>query len=58
MVNAANTDKDLAHLEAALSKFDCTITNITAQYAAIAVQGPKSKERCRFSPAAWPSPSR
>lgn len=44
VVNAANTDKDLAHLEAALSKFDCTITNITAQYAAIAVQGPKSKE--------------
>ena len=44
VVNAANTDKDLAHLETALAKFDCTITNITAQYAAIAVQGPKSKE--------------
>ena len=44
VVNAANTDKDLAHLEAARQKFDCTLTNITTKYAAIAVQGPKSKE--------------
>ena len=43
VVNAANTDKDLAHLEAARQKFDCTLTNITTKYAAIAVQGPKSK---------------
>ena len=27
VVNAANTDKDLAHLEAARQKFDCTLTN-------------------------------
>ena len=44
VVNAANTDKDLRHLRAALEGYNCTITNITADFAAIAVQGPKSKE--------------
>lgn len=44
VVNAANTDKDFAHLMAIVKDFDCTITNITADWAAIAVQGPKSKE--------------
>lgn len=44
VVNAANTEKDLAHLLAAKEGFDCTLTNITDKYAAIALQGPKSKE--------------
>ena len=44
VVNAANTGKDLVHLNQALKDYDCTITNITGDYAAIAVQGPKSKE--------------
>ncbi len=44
VVNAANTEKDLAHLMHELEKFDATITNVTADYAAIAVQGPKCKE--------------
>ena len=44
VVNAANTDKDLEHLMGIIGDYDCTITNITADYAAIAVQGPKSKE--------------
>ena len=44
VVNAANTEKDLAHLRAALTGFDCTITDITKDWAAVAVQGPKSKE--------------
>ena len=44
VVNAANTDKDLAHLNKVIQGFDCSITNITPDYAAIAVQGPKSKE--------------
>lgn len=44
VVNAANTDKDLGHLQAALQGYNCTITNITTDFAAIAVQGPKSKE--------------
>lgn len=44
VVNASNTDKDIAHLNKYLKDFDCTITNITPDYASIAVQGPKSKE--------------
>ena len=44
VVNAANIDKDLEHLNRALSGFDCTITNISDQWASIAVQGSKSKE--------------
>ena len=44
VVNAANIDKDLEHLNRALSGFDCTITNISDQWASIAVPGPKSKE--------------
>ncbi len=44
VVNAANTEKDLAHLRPVAEGYDCTITDITADWAAIAVQGPKSKE--------------
>ena len=44
VVNAANTDKDLAHLERYIGKFDAKMTVITDQWAAIAVQGPKSEE--------------
>ena len=44
VVNAANTDKDLAHLNKILPDYNCSITNITGDVAAIAVQGPKSKE--------------
>ena len=44
VVNAANTDKDLVHLRKALEGYDCTITDITKEWAAVAVQGPKSKE--------------
>ncbi len=44
IVNAGNTDKDLEHLCEVIKDFDCTLTNITADWASIAVQGPKSKE--------------
>ena len=44
IVNAGNTDKDLEHLNKEIKKFDCTMTNITADWASVAVQGPKSKE--------------
>ena len=44
VVNAANTDKDLEHLMPIVKNYDCKLTNITADWAAIAVQGPKSKE--------------
>ena len=44
VVNAANTEKDLAHLNRCVIGYDCTVTNISAEWASIAVQGPKSKE--------------
>ena len=44
VVNAANIDKDLAHLTPIVKDYNCTITNISAEYASIAVQGPKSRE--------------
>ena len=40
VVNAANTDKDLAHLLPIAKNFNVKITNITADWASIAVQGP------------------
>ena len=44
VVNAANTEKDLAHLHQYIGGYYCRITNITGDWASIAVQGPKSKE--------------
>ena len=43
VVNAANTDKDWAHLSEQVKGYDCRLQNITAEWAAIAVQGPQSK---------------
>ncbi len=43
IVNASNTDKDLAHFAQYLPEFDCTLTNITATYSSIAVQGPDAE---------------
>ena len=43
IVNASNTDKDLAHFARYLPDYDCTITNITDTYSSIAVQGPDSE---------------
>ena len=42
VVNAANTDKDLAHLNEQIKNYDAKMTVITDKWAAIAVQGPKS----------------
>lgn len=44
VVNAANTEKDLAHLMREIAAYDCRLTDITADFASIAVQGPKSKD--------------
>jgi len=44
VVNASNTDKDIAHLNQYIGDFDCTMENITAHWASIAVQGPKCEE--------------
>ena len=43
IVNASNTDKDLAHFAKYLPAYDCTITNITPTYSSIAVQGPDAE---------------
>ena len=43
IVNASNTDKDLAHFATYLADYDCTITNITDTYSSIAVQGPDAE---------------
>ena len=42
VVNASNTDKDLAHFASLIGKFDCTVTNMTDKCASIAVQGPET----------------
>ena len=44
IVNASNTDKDLAHFAKYLPDFDCTVTNITDTYSSIAVQGPEAEK--------------
>ncbi|MBQ4423839.1 MAG: glycine cleavage system aminomethyltransferase GcvT [Clostridia bacterium] len=44
VVNAANTDKDLAYFAPIVKNYDCTIKNITDVTVSIAVQGPKSGE--------------
>ena len=44
IVNASNTDKDLAHFAKYLPDYDCTITNITDSYSSIAVQGPDAEK--------------
>lgn len=44
VVNAGNIDKDWAHLKKQAERFDVRLTNVSDQYAAIAVQGPESKK--------------
>ena len=44
VVNASNTDKDLAHFAKYLPDYDCTITNITDTYSSVAVQGPDAEK--------------
>ncbi|MBR3076417.1 MAG: glycine cleavage system aminomethyltransferase GcvT [Oscillospiraceae bacterium] len=42
VVNASNTDKDLAWFEPIVKDYDCTIRNVTGETISIAVQGPES----------------
>ncbi len=44
VVNASNTEKDLAHFAHEIEGYDCTVTDVSRDEAAIAVQGPASKE--------------
>ena len=47
VVNASNTDKDLAWFAPIVKNYDCTIRNITNETVSIAVQGPRSEEILR-----------
>ena len=42
VVNASNTDKDLAWFEPIVKDYDCRIRNVTGETVSIAVQGPES----------------
>lgn len=44
VVNAANTEKDIVHLNKYIGNYDCKMTDITKDWASIAVQGPKSRD--------------
>jgi aminomethyltransferase len=44
VVNAANAEKDWAHLTAVIKDFDATITDRTQEIGMISLQGPRSKE--------------
>ena len=43
VVNGSNKDKDLAHILAYKSRFDCTVEDRTAEIALLALQGPKAQ---------------
>jgi aminomethyltransferase len=42
VINASNREKDLAHLQANIVGFDCTMTDISDSMALLAVQGPQA----------------
>ena len=44
VVNASNTEKDLVHLREQVKKFDCTLTDLTSTWGAIAIQGPETEK--------------
>ena len=44
VVNASNTEKDLKHLREEVKKFDCTLTDLTSTWGAIAIQGPETEK--------------
>lgn len=44
VVNASNKDKDFAHISQQLSKFDCTLEDISDKIALLALQGPEAKD--------------
>lgn len=44
VVNASNATKDFAHIGQHVSRFDCTLTDVSDGIALLAVQGPKAME--------------
>ena len=43
VVNASNREKDLAHLQAHLARFDATLEDVSDDFALLAVQGPHAE---------------
>ncbi len=43
VINAANIDKDVAHIKAVATKFDVTVDNVSDDCAQLAVQGPQAE---------------
>ena len=58
VVNASNTDKDLAHFATIAPAYQCTGTDITGASASIALQDLTANSFCKPSPAAASSPDR
>ncbi len=44
VINSATTDKDVAHIRERAKAFNVDVTDVSGDYALIAVQGPKSDE--------------
>src|SRR5690606_31467662 len=44
VVNASNAAKDFAHISKQLSRFDCTLEDISDDIALLALQGPVAKD--------------
>jgi len=44
VINASNIKKDVEWMKQHVSKFDCTLENLSEKYCLLAVQGPNSKE--------------
>jgi aminomethyltransferase len=43
-INAGNIDKDIAWLQEQARGFNCTMTNVSSEYAQLAIQGPRAAE--------------
>jgi aminomethyltransferase len=43
-INAGNIDKDIAWLQEQARGFNCTVTNVSSEYAQLAIQGPRAAE--------------
>jgi aminomethyltransferase len=44
VVNGSNKDKDLAHIQRYVGKFDCTLEDVSDDIGLLAVQGPQAQE--------------
>ena len=44
VINASNKDKDIAHLDRFIGRFDCTMTDVSDDVALLAIQGPNAQK--------------